>query len=107
MFDYLPLITGIISPISPNLFSRIIEETIKWSDSRVEHEHADSSHKFVSCIKLINHTRLERHLYTKENGNIVLVDSQIITDSIDKLDLPEEHLKELRRQGYIIAKVYE
>lgn len=101
------IIAGIIPPVPLNHFSRVIEETIKWSDSQVEHEHADSSHKFVSCIKLINHTRLERHLYTEKNGSIVLVACQNITDCIDKLDLPEEHLKELYRQGYIIAKVYE
>lgn len=101
-----PIISGLFEPSSLNNSRRIIESTIEWSDYLVEHKFASYHQKFVSCIKLIHPRRLERQLYVMENGKVVMIASDRITDNIESLPLPDEHMAILHRQGYFIAKVY-
>lgn len=107
MFDFVlpPILMGLVAPTYS--YRLIVKETIMWSDLLVKHKHPDPTQRFVSCIKLIHHKRLERQLYVKTNDNVTLIASERITDNIESLSLPTECIEELHRQGYIIAKVYD
>lgn len=101
----MPIVTGLFVANDSN-YEALIDDTIKWADSKV----LDCQHDYkkkVACIRLICKTRLERHLLAKKDDGVVMISNEIISYNIDSLGLSEDHLDELRSQEYIVVKVYD
>lgn len=108
-------ISGLIAPYIVNLtgalafddsnYQKIIEETIKWADFKYGGK-KEPLQKTVACISLDN-GQLKRELYLKTEEKIEIIASEVIGYDVDKLDLPESRIRELKEQKYIVVKVYE
>lgn len=101
----MPIVTGLVVTNDSN-YEALIDDTIKWADSKV----LDCQHDYkkkVACIRLIHKSRLERQLIAKKDDDVEMISNEIISYNIDSLCLSEEHLDELRSQEYIVVKVYD
>ena len=97
----MPIVTGLFVANDSN-YEALIDDTIKWADSKV----LDCQHDYkkkVACIRLICKTQL----LAKKDDGVVMISNEIISYNIDSLGLSEDHLDELRSQEYIVVKVYD
>lgn len=101
----IPIVSGIIDYVKLD-YENFIKETEEWADQQIL-QYENHSGKIIACLVLCEKS-LYKALITQRGGNqVITLMDDIITEDIDSIELPEDRIKELKKEGYIVVKVFD